>query len=54
MHSGHTKVMYFADREKLTQTLINCVEAGDTVLVKASHFMEFPKIVKALEEALEA
>ena len=51
---GHTKVMYFADREKLTQTLINFVEAGDTVLVKASHFMEFPKIVKALEEALEA
>ena len=44
----------FADREKLTQTLINFVEAGDTVLVKASHFMEFPKIVKALEEALEA
>ena len=51
---GQTKVMYFADREKLTQTLINFVEAGDTVLVKASHFMEFPKIVKALEEALEA
>ncbi len=51
---GHTKVMYFADREKLTQTLINFVEAGDTVLVKASHFMEFPKIVKALEEAFEA
>ena len=44
---GHTKVMYFADREKLTQTLINFVEAGDTVLVKASHFMEFPKIVKS-------
>ena len=50
---GHTKVMYFAEREKLTQTLLNFVEAGDTVLVKASHFMEFPKIVKALEEALE-
>ncbi len=50
---GHTKVMYFAEREKLTQTLLNFVKAGDTVLVKASHFMEFPKIVKALEEALE-
>ena len=50
---GHTKVMYFAEREKLTQTLLNFVEAGDTVLVKASHFMAFPKIVKALEEALE-
>ena len=51
---GHTKVMYFMEREKLTQTLINFVEAGDTVLVKASHFMEFPKIVKALEEAFGA
>lgn len=50
---GHTKVMYFAEREKLTQTLLNFVETGDTVLVKASHFMEFPKIVKALEDALE-
>ena len=49
---GHTKVIYFAEREKLTQTLLNFVEAGDTVLVKASHFMEFPKIVKALEEVL--
>ena len=54
LYDKNTKVMYFADREKLTQTLINFVEAGDTVLVKASHFMEFPKIVKALEEALEA
>ena len=49
---GHTKVMYFAEREKLTQVLLNFVEAGDTILVKASHFMEFPKIVKALEETL--
>lgn len=50
---GHTKVMHFHDREKLTQTLISYTKEGDTILVKASHFMEFPKIVKALEEALE-
>lgn len=50
---GHTRVMHFTDREKLTQALIPYVKSGDTILVKASHFMEFPKIVRALEEALE-
>ena len=30
------------------------VREGDAILVKASHFMEFPKIVKAMEEAFEA
>ena len=26
------------------------VQKGDTILVKASHFMEFPKVVSALTE----
>ena len=26
------------------------VQEGDTILVKASHFMEFPKVVLALTE----
>lgn len=26
------------------------VQEGDTILVKASHFMEFPKVVSALTE----
>ena len=26
------------------------VKEGDTILVKASHFMEFPKVVEALSE----
>jgi len=26
------------------------VKEGDTILVKASHFMEFPKVVEALSK----
>ena len=29
--------------------LLDYVKEGDTVLVKASHFMEFPKVVSALQ-----
>lgn len=35
--------------EELLEHLDTEVEQGDTVLVKASHFMEFPRIVEALE-----
>lgn len=42
------QVHYEADRDSLTEKLLAFVKPGDTVLVKASHFMEFPKIVEAL------
>ena len=29
---------------------MNYVQKGDTILVKASHFMKFEEVVKALEE----
>jgi UDP-N-acetylmuramoyl-tripeptide--D-alanyl-D-alanine ligase len=32
----------------MTEELLAYVKEGDTVLVKASHFMEFPKVVEAL------
>lgn len=35
--------------EELLEHLDTELEQGDTVLVKASHFMEFPRIVEALE-----
>ena len=38
------------DRETMTQELLSYVKEGDTILVKASHFMEFPKVVEALSE----
>ena len=33
----------------MTGKLLDYVKEGDTVLVKASHFMEFPKVVSALQ-----
>ncbi len=42
------EVKYFATREELTTKLCSYTKKGDTVLVKASHFMQFSKIVDAL------
>lgn len=47
------ETMHFAGRDALTGQLLSMIRPGDTVLVKASHFMEFPKIVKALREAAD-
>ena len=42
-------VLYVKDRETLLENLGEYIEKGDTVLVKASHFMKFEEVVKALE-----
>jgi UDP-N-acetylmuramoyl-tripeptide--D-alanyl-D-alanine ligase len=42
------EVFYFPNREDMTEALLHYVKEGDAVLVKASHFMEFPKVVEAL------
>ncbi|HIX29251.1 MAG TPA: UDP-N-acetylmuramoyl-tripeptide--D-alanyl-D-alanine ligase [Candidatus Blautia stercoravium] len=42
------EVLHFADKEALMAQLSQVVEKGDTILVKASHFMEFDKLVAAL------
>ena len=42
------EVHYKKTREEMTEELLAYVKEGDTVLVKASHFMEFPKVVEAL------
>lgn len=47
-HSPKTKVSWFATREELLRALCDFVKTGDTVLVKASHFMGFSEIVKSL------
>lgn len=44
------EVYYFKTREALLEQLLPFLKKGDTVLVKASHFMEYPKIVKALTD----
>ena len=33
----------------MTNELLSYVKEGDTILIKASHFMEFPKVVEALQ-----
>ena len=43
-------VFYEETRESLLENLGRYIQKGDTVLVKASHFMKFEEVVKALEE----
>lgn len=46
--SPKTSVYYFDTKEELIDRLDHYKEAGDTILVKASHFMGFSEIVKKL------
>lgn len=41
--------LLFETKEKLLEKLPELLNKGDSILVKASHFMQFDKIVKALE-----
>lgn len=47
-HTDQTKLFHFNTREELVEALLPFVRPGDTILVKASHFMDYPKIVEAL------
>ena len=46
---SNVDVHYFEKREDMTNELLSYVKEGDTILIKASHFMEFPKVVEALQ-----
>lgn len=46
--SPQTEIFAMDDREKLIQTLLKYRRYGDTILIKASHFMGFSKVVEAL------
>ena len=46
--AGAKEVCYFPTKEDLVEALKKDIKKGDTLLVKASHFMQFPKIVEAL------
>ncbi len=41
-------VFYFESRDEMIQSLSSYVQQGDSILIKASHFMDFPKVVEAL------
>ncbi len=43
-----TEVHYFKTKEALIKELVKDIKKGDTLLVKASHFMQFSKLVEAL------
>ena len=45
------EIRHFADRESLIAELPKLLQDGDQILVKASHFMEYGKIVEMLETA---
>lgn len=45
-----TEVYGFDTKEEMIPRLKALVKEGDTILVKASHFMDFPKVVEALTE----
>lgn len=43
-------VVYLENREQLMERLPGLLRDGDTILVKASHFMEYGKVVELLEK----
>ena len=43
------EIRHFTSKEELLDELPRILEQGDNVLVKASHFMEFGKILEALQ-----
>ena len=43
---------YYPTVEEMIPELVSYVTTGDTILVKASHFMNFPKVVEALQKSV--
>lgn len=48
--AGMEQVFHFETRGEMIRQLLSCLRENDTVLVKASHFMEYPKVVEAIKE----
>ena len=46
---GNTRILHFNDKAALLEALPELVKDGDTILVKASHFMAFDGVVEALK-----
>jgi UDP-N-acetylmuramoyl-tripeptide--D-alanyl-D-alanine ligase len=44
------EVFHFDTKDEMLPQLLEYLQEGDTVLVKASHFMDYPKIVEAVRE----
>lgn len=50
IRDGKLICKHFDTKEALFEALPLLLMQGDSILVKASHFMEFPEIVKWLED----
>lgn len=46
---GGMELLYYPTKGQLLEALPGIVKKGDTILVKASHFMEFPEVVEKLQ-----
>ena len=44
------EVIYEVDSKKLERNLFSYLRDGDTILVKASHFMHYERLVQRLEQ----
>lgn len=44
-------VMHFDDVEEMKSALLDIIEKGDTILIKASHFMKYDTVVEELKKA---
>ena len=42
------QVFYFENCDDMIASILSYVKEGDNILIKASHFMDFPKVVEAL------
>ncbi len=49
-HGDKTQAIAYAGKEALLADLDQHIKKGDTILIKASHFMNFTEIVKAITE----
>lgn len=47
---GNLEILFFPTREQMQEALLGIVKKGDTILVKASHFMGFTEVVKQLQK----
>ena len=45
------EVQHFEHRDEMIKRLLAYKKAGDNILIKASHFMDFPKVVEALTKS---
>lgn len=49
-YENGNNILYFETKQEFLDKLPNVVKKGDTILVKASHSMEFPEIVESLQQ----